>query len=99
MNDSREIADALGLDAVRVEQWRQGFRKLKPGSGARPKGKLKRRRGMLSVRDCFDTYGIKSAVLSEWREMGMPFEKDGTLILVEPKILEQWITRNSKDLK
>ena len=99
MNDSREIAEALGLDATRVELWRQGFQKMNSGGGRPPKGKLKRPRGMLSVRDCFDTYGIEPAVLSKWRKRGMPFQKDGMLILVATKILEQWITRNSKDLK
>ena len=57
----------------------------------RPKGKLKRPKGTLSVRDAMDKFGVTAAELMKWRAEGMPYRTVGVMIVVKETDLKEWI--------
>ena len=92
-----DVAKEMGIDAQKVYDWRAGFDYSRSNAG-RPPGKRKRSTGMLSVGDCLREYGIKGTVLRKWRDMGMPTERNETMIMVSRQVLGQWMEDHVDDL-
>ena len=94
MNDAqlRAMAERLNLPVQDIARWHlvNGPRFVSKNPG-RPKGKLKRPRGSLSVAEIIQKYGIDRHTLTRWREQGMPHRRIGTLIVVNQRVLDTWI--------
>ena len=94
MKDSelRAIAERLDLPVYDIARWHfidgQHYISKK---ASRPKGKLKRPKGTLSIGEIIQKYGIDRFTLSEWRRLGIPHRRIGTLIVVNQRVLDQWI--------
>jgi hypothetical protein len=94
MKDSEleAMAERLNIPAQDIARWHiihsPRFLSKNPG---RPKGKQKRPNGTLAIADIVRQYGIDHTTLQQWREQGMPHEVRGKMILIQERVLNQWI--------
>jgi hypothetical protein len=64
---------------------------LRTQAYGRPKGKLKRPKGTLSIHDIMVKYKIINRTLTRWRKMGLPCRKIGHLVVIKERDLKDWI--------
>jgi len=82
-----KYAAALGLDPGKVLHWRLNFE-------PKPNRHIDRPRGMLSMRDARNKFGISQVYLSELRrEHGLPVTRKANLILVDERTLKEWLRK------
>jgi hypothetical protein len=90
-----KIANATGIAAEKIVHWHQAespfFISKNPG---RPKGKLKRPRGTLSIGDARRRYDLSTDQIRAWRNEGMPSLTLGTLIAIRENDLKKWMKKH-----
>ena len=91
-SELKEMAGRLGIPLHDIARWHlvNGPRFVTQYLG-RPKGKLKRPKGTLSVGEIIQKYGIDHHALRQWRERGMPHRKIGRMIVVQQRVLDRWV--------
>ncbi len=81
---------SLGVEPKTILTWSLGFRKTNPFNRGKPKGKQPRPKGMLSIADAIEKYGVDPDTLRAWREEGMEFEKIGSMIVMRDADVKEW---------
>ncbi len=93
--DLLKIAQSTGIAAEKLVQWHHTespyFISKNPG---RPKGKLKRPKGTLSIGDARRKYDLTTEQVRLWREEGMPSVTLGTLVAIREADLKTWMKKH-----
>lgn len=90
-----KIAERVGIAADQVIRWNYiespHFRSKNPG---RPKGKIKRPAGCLSIGDVRKKYDLTTEQIRRLREAGMPSVTLGTLVAIRESDLKAWLVKH-----
>jgi hypothetical protein len=91
-DEIKAMAERLNLPVEDVRRWHvvhgPHYVSATPG---RPKGKVKRPKGTLSIGDAIKKYGIDAKTLQDWRDEGMPYRVIGTMVIFKGDDLEKWM--------
>ena len=87
-----KIAQSTGIAAEQIARWhiQEGPLYVSANPG-RPKGKIKRPAGCISIGDARRKYNLKTAQLQKWREEGLPTVTSGTMVAIKESELKRWI--------
>ena len=94
-DDLKKYARNLGVDPQYLLRWRQGFRKMNPNCNGRPKGRLSRPVGWISVGDAILKYKTTCAILQQLRRDGLSVKVDGTMILMNESELRERLRKTA----
>ncbi len=92
----RKISRMTGIALDKIAQWHfvHSPHFISKHTG-RPKGKVERPEGMLSIGDIKKKYNLTNAVIARWREEGLATATFGSLILIrEAELTERLARRN-----
>lgn len=93
-DELKEMAARLRLPLEDLERWhRVHGPKFISSTPGRPKGKVKRPKGALSIGDVIQKYGVDARTLSDWRDQGMPFRMIGSMIVFKEHDIEDWVRK------
>ena len=92
----KAMAARLHIPLQDVARWHRveapRYISINPG---RPKGKVKRPKGTLSIRDAMDKFGVTAAALRMWREQGLPYQNVGMMIVMKETDLKKWVEKRT----